>query len=308
MKVLIPGGTGLIGKALVQELKAHGHEPILLSRNPNKNIEQFADVQIEPWNAKTPQGWGHLVNEVDAIVNLAGENLAGTRFFPTRWTPARKEKILNSRLQAGAAISAAVDAAEQKPNVVIQASAIGYYGVHGDEIITEDNQPGNDFVSQTSLKWEDSTTSVEKHAVRRVVIRSGIVLAKNDGALVRILLPYRLFVGGPFGNGKQWYSWIHHKDEAAAIRFLLENPKAQGVFNLTAPNPLTNAEFGQSLGRVMKRPSLIPLPGFVFRLMFGEVATVVLDGQRVLPQRLLDMDFEFQFPEVETAFTDILQK
>jgi uncharacterized protein len=308
MRVIIAGGTGLIGTALVRELQEKKHIVILLSRNPARHAEKFPDLQIEHWDARSNKGWGHLANQVDAIVNLAGENLAGTNFFPVRWTPERKAKIVDSRLQAGAAVSAAVEAAENKPKVVVQSSAIGYYGVSADKVFTEDDHPGNDFVAQTSQQWEASTASVEPHGVRRVIIRTGIVLDQNDGALMRLLLPYRLFAGGPFGDGKQCYSWIHLKDQAAAIRFLLENDQAQGVFNLTAPNPLTNAEFGKALGRVMKRPSWLPVPGFVFRLLFGEVATVVLDGQRVLPQRLQGMGFEFQFPDIESAFRDILRK
>lgn len=306
MPVLITGGTGLIGKALVKELLDHGHEAIILSRNPARYEGNLPEVQFAQWDAKTTQGWGHLVNEVDAIVNLAGENLAGTSFFPTRWTLERKKRILQSRLQAGEAIRAAIEKAEQKPKVVIQSSAIGYYGVRGDEIVTESAQPGDDFVAQNSVAWEASTQAVDAQGVRQVVIRTGIVLDKNDGALMRLLLPYRLFVGGPFGNGRQWYSWIHLADEVAAIRFLLENDQAQGAYNLTAPNPLTNAKFGKALGRVMKRPSLVPVPGFVFRLLFGEVATVVLDGQRVLPQRLIDLGFEFKYPEVADALQEIL--
>jgi uncharacterized protein len=308
MRVLITGGTGLIGTALVHELQENKHEAILLSRNPASHAEKFPGLQIVQWDAHSSEGWGHLANEVDAIVNLAGENLAGTSFFPARWTADRKAKIVDSRLRAGAAVSAAVAAAEKKPKVVVQSSAIGYYGVSADGVFTEDDHPGNDFVAQTSQQWEASTASVETYGVRRAIIRTGIVLDKNDGALMRMLLPYRLFVGGPFGDGKQWYSWIHLKDEAAAIRYLLENDQAQGIFNLTAPHPLTNAEFGKALARVMKRPSWLPLPGFVFRVMFGEVAKVVLDGQRVIPQRLQELGFRFQFPDVESAFRDILEK
>jgi len=306
MRVLITGGTGLIGTALVQELKTHQHEPILLSRNPAIHAEKFLGLQIKQWDAATSDGWGYLVNEVDAIVNLSGENIAGTRFFPARWTSERKAKILNSRLQAGEALNQAISEAKQKPKVLVQSSAIGYYGVRADEPLTEADGPGDDFIAQTSQQWEASTAPVEQHDVRRVIIRTGIVLDKNDGALMRMLLPYRIFAGGPFGNGKQWYSWILLKDQVAAIRFLLENDQAQGAFNLTAPNPMPNAEFGKALGRVMKRPSWLPLPGFVLRLMFGDVATIVLDGQRVLPQRLQALGFDFAYPEIETALRDIL--
>jgi uncharacterized protein (TIGR01777 family) len=156
--------------------------------------------------------------------------------------------------------------------------------------------------------WEQSTASVEEMGIRRVIIRTGVFLAKEGGALRRLLLPYRFFVGGPMGSGRQWYSWIHPDDLTSAIRFLIENDKAVGIFNLTAPHPLPNREFGKALGRVLKRPSLVPLPGFVLQVMFGEVSSVVLDGQRVLPKRLLDLGFEFKFSEVETAFRDLLER
>lgn len=307
MQVLISGGSGLIGRELVAELLQHGHEPIVLSRSPDQRQSIPRGARLVKWDARTPQGWGHLVNEAGAIVNLAGESLAGTGFFPKRWNDARRKRILNSRLKAGEAIVAAVEAAERKPNVVVQASAIGYYGPLGDKIVTEDHVPGDDFLAKTCVQWEKSTAPVRGMGVRHTIIRSGIVLSTQGGALPRLLFPHKLFVGGPFGNGKQWYSWIHIADEVSAIRFLIENQEAEGVFNLTSPNPLPNAEFSKTLGRVMKRPSLIPVPGFAMKALFGEVSTVVLDGQRVSSNRLQEMGFAFQFPELESAFRDLLE-
>ncbi|MBC8509861.1 MAG: TIGR01777 family protein [Chloroflexi bacterium] len=306
MNVLITGGTGFIGRALVEELLGNGHQPIVLSRNPEAHKDLPAGVQAHAWDAKTPQGWGHLIEETDAVVNLAGESLSGTSFFPSRWTPERKVSILESRLNAGAALNKAIEAAQRKPSVLVQSSAIGFYGVLADQAVIEADDPGKGFLAETVSKWEKVTEPVEKLGVRRAVIRTGIALSPDDGALMRILLPYKLFVGGPFGSGKQWYSWIHISDVVRAIRFIIETETAAGVFNLTAPNPLPNKDFGASLGKVMRRPSLIPLPGFVMRLMFGEVATVVLDGQRVLPDRLIDFGFEFRFPTAQAAFRDLL--
>ncbi len=308
MRILITGGTGFIGRELVRELLENGHEPIVLSRNPKLHTGLPTEVQVHSWDAKTTQGWGRLVEEIDAVVNLAGENLAGKSFFPSRWTAQRKQRILNSRLDAGRALVQAIEAADRKPAVLVQSSAIGYYGVHADQLLTETDPPGGDFIAETSVDWEASTAPVEAMGVRRAVIRTGIVLDPDEGALMRLLLPFRLFVGGPFGSGKQWYSWVHIADVVRAIRFLIENEEAQGVFNLTAPNPLQNREFSRSLGKVMKRPSWIPLPGFVLQALFGEVATVVLDGQRVIPKRLMDLGFGFRYPEVEAAFRDLLTR
>ncbi len=306
MRVLITGGTGLIGRELVQELIENSHQPIVLSRSPKLHPDFPDGVRVHPWDARTTEGWGHLIEEVDAVVNLAGENLAGTNFFPSRWTAERKQRILDSRLYAGQALVKAIEAAEHKPKVLIQSSAIGYYGSQGDQQITEAEGAGDDFVAVTSVRWEASTAPVEAFGVRRVVIRTGIALNAEEGALWRILLPYRLFVGGPFGSGRQWYSWIHEADVAGAIRALIENDQAKGAYNLTAPKPLTNRDFGKALGRVMRRPSLVLLPGFVMRALFGEVATVVLEGQRVLPKGLEDLGYEFRFPTAEAAFKDLL--
>ena len=306
MRIIITGGSGLIGRELTASLAADGHEVIVLSRSPERISSLPHSARAEKWDARTADGWGHLADGAGAIVNLAGENLAGSGFFPTRWTPERKRLIRESRLQSGQAIVQAVEAAASKPSLVIQSSAIGYYGVHGDETLTEEAAPGNDFLAKLAMEWEASTEPVESMGVRRAIIRTGIVLSMEGGALQRLLLPFKLFAGGPMGNGRQWYSWIHIKDVMHAIRFLIETPEVEGVFNLTAPNPLTNAALARVIGQVMKRPSFLPVPGFALRLMFGEVATVVLDGQRVLPNHLEALGFTFEFPEAKGALRDLL--
>jgi uncharacterized protein (TIGR01777 family) len=308
MRVLIAGGTGLIGRALSTDLISKGYQVIALSRSPERVVGLPAGVQVEKWDARTADGWAHLADGADAIVNLAGANLAGTGFFPSRWTEERRRSIRDSRLNAGRAIVQAVAQAHQKPRVVIQASGVGYYGSKGDQELDEDAPPGDDFLARVAAEeWEPATVAVEELGVRRVMIRSGAVLSTEEGALPRLLLPYRLFVGGPMGNGKQWLSWIHLQDEAAAIRFLIENEEASGPFNLTAPEPLTNAEFGKTIGRVMGRPSFMPVPAFAMRLAFGEVSSVVLEGQRAIPKRLLGLGFTFRFPSAESALQDLLE-
>ena len=307
MRVLITGGTGLIGRALSENLIADGHEVIVLTRSPGRALGLPDGVQAEGWDARTAQGWGHLVDGADAIVNLAGSSIAGQGFFPSRWTHEQRRLIRESRLNASRAVVEAVAQAEQKPRVLIQASGVGYYGHRGDEPLTEEAEPGEDWAAKfTAEEWEPSTAPVEEMGVRRVVIRTGVVLSTEDGALPRLLLPFRLFVGGPMGSGKQWVSWVHLEDTARAIRFLIENEKARGAINISAPNPVPNGKLAKSIGKAMGRPSWFPIPGFALRLAFGEVAEVVLEGQRAVPERLLDLGFEFQFPAAEAAMKDLL--
>ena len=313
MRVLITGGTGLIGRALSTSLASDGHEVIVLTRSPERARSAEAathlpdGVRVERWDARTAEGWGHLADGADAIVNLAGSSIAGEGFFPSRWTDEQRRLIRESRLNSSLAVVQAVSQAEQKPRVVIQASGVGYYGYRGDESLTEKAEPGDDWAARFTVEeWEPSTAPVEEMGVRRAVARTGVVLSTEDGALPRLLLPFRLFAGGPMGSGEQWYSWIHLEDQARALRFLIENEEARGAFNITAPNPVTNGELARLIGKVMGRPSFIPVPGFALRLAFGEVAEVVLNGQRAVPQGLLDLGFEFRFPAVEDALKDLL--
>jgi uncharacterized protein len=306
MRVIITGGTGQIGRSLSADLAKSGYEVIVLSRNPGRAIGLPAGVRAERWDTRTAQGWGTLADGALAIVNLAGENLAGASFLPARWTSERKQLLRQSRLDAGRAVVEAVQAAQVKPQVVIQSSGIGHYGPHGDELLTEADGAGDDFLARLTVDWEASTQAVEAAGVRRALIRSGVVLDPDEGALRRLVLPFRLFAGGPMGSGRQWFSWIHPADEIAAIRFLIENPQASGAFNLCAPGPLTNAEFGKVMGRVLGRPSWLPVPGFALRLALGEVASTVLEGQRAAPKRLLDLGFKFRFPDAEAALRDLL--
>jgi hypothetical protein len=306
LRVIITGGAGLIGRALSADLMNAGYEVVLLSRNPDRVMGLPPTVRAVRWDGQTATGWGELSDGAAAIVNLAGENLAGEGFFPSRWTAERKQRILQSRLLAGAAVVEAVRGAATKPGVVVQSSAVGYYGPLGDEIVTEAKAPGRDFGAHVCETWEPSTATVEAWGVRRAIIRTGVVLSRSGGALTRLALPFRFFAGGRIGGGRQWVSWIHIADEVAAIRFLVENPEASGAFNLTAPQPLRNADLARAIGRAMRRPSWLPLPGFAFRLAFGEVASVLLEGQRAIPQRLLDLGFRFRFAEAEPALRDLL--
>jgi hypothetical protein len=303
MRVIITGGSGLIGRHLSANLIEDGHEVVVLSRSPRKAVNLPKDVVIQGWDARTAENWGDLVNSDTAIVNLAGAGLSDQR-----WSDDRKEVILNSRIRSGEAVVAAVEAASEKPKVVIQASAVGYYGDTGDKVLTEESEPGDDYLADVCQQWEASTAPVEEMGVRRAIIRTGIVLSKKGGALPRMLTPFRLFVGGPLGSGQQYFPWIHIEDEVRAIQFLIENEKTSGAHNMAAPQELTNAQFSRVLGMVMNRPAVLNVPPFALQAVFGDMSTVLLGGQRIVPQRLLDAGFEFKYTEAEAALRDILNK
>lgn len=308
MRIIIAGGSGLIGRELTSALINDGEEVTILSRNPDKVMGMPAGVKIFRWDGKTVQGWGKELENINAVINLVGENLSGEGFFPSRWTKERKERLLHSRVDAGKVLTKAIEIAIHKPQVFVQASGVGFYGTLQEKTLSEEDGGGDDFFANLSVEWEASSAPVESMGVRRVVVRNGVVLSTQSRVLVLLLLPYKLFVGGPIGNGKQVYSWIHMDDEVKAIKFLIHNDQANGVFNLTSPNPVTNDEFGRTIGKVMKRPHYFPLPGFAMRLAFGEVANVVLEGQRVLPKKLLQDGYVFKFPTLSEALNDILNK
>jgi uncharacterized protein (TIGR01777 family) len=305
MQVLISGGTGLIGRALSESLLDDGHTVTVLTR-AKQNAFLPEGTKTQQWDGRTLEAWTESIEQSDAVVNLAGENLAGSGLLPQRWTEDQKRRIRDSRLQAGDVLSRAISAATHLPKVLIQASGVGYYGTLSDEIATEEHPAGDDFLARLAVDWEASTAAVEQRQVRRAIIRTGAVLSTRGGALSKLVLPYRLFVGGPLGSGRQYLSWIHIDDEVAAIRFLIENEDASGPFNLVAPKPLSNSEFGNTIGRVLHRPSLFPTPAFAMKLLLGEVSTLVLDGQRAQPERLQALGFVFRFPDAEGALRDLL--
>ncbi|MFH1336384.1 MAG: TIGR01777 family oxidoreductase [Candidatus Zixiibacteriota bacterium] len=301
MRVIITGATGFIGKALVAELTKGNYEIVALTRNP-KHKSTLNKISYIQWDAKNSNSWTDYVDGAYAIVNLAGENISAGR-----WTQKRKQAILQSRLNAGKAIVEAVKQVNRKPKVIVQASAIGYYGSRGDEALDESSSPGTGYLPEVAQKWELSTQEVESLGVRHVIIRTGIVLGKDGGALPRLIQPFRFFVGGPLGSGKQWFSWIHLKDEIRAIHFLMENENLNGAFNLTAPSPLAMKDFCKILGQVMHRPCWLKVPGFMLRLIMGEMAeALLLTGQRVQPKRLLEAGYQFLYPEAEPALQQIL--
>lgn len=308
MKVVLAGGTGSIGRALAQNLKSAGYEVLVLSRDPKTKKKLLpSGIKLHKWDPQRSDSLKSTLDGVEAVINLSGENLAGSGFIPKRWSAKRKEIILGSRITPGKTLTQAIQETSKPPSVFIQASAIGFYGSAENGVFTEESPPGTGFLSEVCVDWERSTESISEKGVRRVVTRSAIVLSADEGALMRLVLPFKLFVGGPLGSGKQWFPWIHPIDEIRAIRFLLEHEDAQGPFNLIAPNPVRNAELAKTLGAILKRPSLIPVPGLALRLALGEVASMVLEGQRAIPKRLENLGFTFQFPDIEPALEDLLR-
>lgn len=288
MRVVIAGGTGFLGTALAQSLRADAHHVTVLTRRPQ------SAGQVS-WNDAAA-----AIDGADAVVNLAGEPLdAG------RWTDARKQRILNSRLDATNAIVAAINAVPRAPGVLVSASAIGIYGPLADQPVTEDAAPGDDFLASVCVAWERAARAAEERT-RVVLLRTGLVLDRHHGALPRLALPFSLFAGGPMGSGRQWWSWIHVADWVGLVRSAIAVGGVAGPVNLTAPQPVTNREFAATLGQVLARPALLPAPGFALRLLLGEMAdALILSGQRVLPQRAIEAGYAFRFPALEPALRDI---
>ncbi len=307
MRVLITGGSGRIGLALVAPLAARGHEVVVLSRDPARVRALPAGARAERWDGRTAAGWEALLTAGTAVVNLAGEPVAAGR-----WTAERKRRIRASRVEAGEAVTAAIRhaaAAGRPPSVLLQASAVGYYGDAGDRELSEDHPPAPpaaDFLAEVCAAWEAATAPVEELGVRRAVLRTGIVLDAGGGALAKMLPPFRLGAGGPLGNGRQWFPWIHHADETEAMLFLLASAAARGPYNLCAPRPVTNADFAHALGRQLHRPSVLPAPAAALRLVLGEMAGALLASQRALPRRLLAAGYTFRFPDLAEALRDLL--
>ncbi|MBU1040345.1 MAG: TIGR01777 family oxidoreductase [Proteobacteria bacterium] len=307
MRTIILGGTGFIGKALARLLSGQGHEIVVPSRRPDKVPAVLglgapgARIVGAPFDGVTGAGWAEFIDADTAIVNLAGENIADGR-----WTPDKKRRILDSRLDAGAAVVDAIRQAGVLPAALVQASAVGYYGARGPESVSEDAPAGTNFLAQVAGRWEASTLEAEALGVRRVVVRTSMVLGRG-GALAKMLPPFRWGLGGPLGAGTQMLPWIHLDDEAGAIAFLLQTPGLSGPFNLAAPEAVDSRGFARALGRALGRPAFLPAPGFALRLLLGQMAEeVLLSGVRAEPTRLLAAGYRFKHPGLAGALADVL--
>ncbi|MFX3675087.1 MAG: TIGR01777 family oxidoreductase [Paenisporosarcina sp.] len=298
MKVAITGGSGFVGKALTTLLQYKGHDVYILSRSNhdsnNRNIIQWLSENNKPEN---------YLNGVDAWVNLAGVSIN-----EGRWTEEQKQKIYDSRMKSTNEMLRIIDAVEEKPSVIINASAIGIYPASETTTYTENStERGTDFLAKTVEDWEKKATQAEKFGTRIAYGRFGIILGENEGALPLIALPYKMFVGGKVGTGRQWLSWVHIEDVARAILFAIEKKDLFGPFNVTSPNPYNMDDFGKILGDVLKRPHWIPVPSIALKLALGDKSQLVLQGQRVYPEKLINHGFSFKFPELKKALQEIYE-
>jgi uncharacterized protein (TIGR01777 family) len=305
MKVFVTGGTGLIGSRLIERLLARQDSVVLLTRSADSLQTHFGDrCQVVEGDPAKRGDWMDAVPDCDAVVNLAGESL-----FRKRWKPKSLLRISESRIKTTEHIVHALIRKPERPaggyKVLVSASAIGYYGALGDEEVDEDHPPAHDRLAQLCVDWEKTALSAEPLGVRVVTPRIGVVLDREGGALRQMLTPFKLFIGGPIGSGKQWMSWIHHADMTGLILFALDNAQAGGPMNATAPNPVTNKQFARALGRALHRPSFLPTPKFALRIALGKVAKVITTGQRIIPKKALSLGYQFQFSNLDAALADL---
>lgn len=300
MKILITGGTGFVGTQLTSRLLREGYEVTILTRSlkrgkitqPNISYLEGDPTQKGPWQEK--------IKDHGAVINLAGASIFA------KWTEEHKQAIRESRLRTTRNIVEGIPERDDQSFALFSASAVGYYGFHEDEELTEDSPPGNDFLAQVARDWEEEASKAKEKGARVVITRFGIVLGEKGGALGQMVPLFKKYLGGPIGSGNQWFSWIHIKDLAEAFIFLRKKPTLAGPFNFCAPNPVRNKELAKALGKVLNKPSFMPAPGFLVRLFLGEFGSVILKGQKVIPRRLLDNGFQFQYPDLEKALKDIV--
>jgi uncharacterized protein (TIGR01777 family) len=305
MRVFVTGGTGLIGLRLVHKLIGRGDQVVVLTRRYAAARQMLGpECNLSEGDPTQPGEWMSTLADCDAVVNLVGENI-----FARRWRSKFKDLLFTSRVTSTQNV---VQAMSQKsahtgsrPKVLVNASAIGYYGVHGDEELSEGSPPDADFMANICVEWEKVARAAESFGTRCVVVRIGVVLDRQGGALAKMLTPFKLFVGGPVGNGRQWMSWIHHEDMTGLLLLALDRNDATGPLNATAPNPVTNRDFSKALGRALHRPAFLPTPRFALRFGLGEVANVITTGQRVLPKRALGLGYQFQYPTIEAALQQL---
>jgi len=299
MRILLTGATGLIGRPLSQALQNLGHQLTVLTRD-SARAQQRLGSQIRLWSSLS-----HLehLNDFDAVINLAGEPIADKR-----WSSAQKQRLCHSRWGLTERLSRLINASSEPPATFISGSAVGYYGNQGQGIVTEDESPRPGFTQHLCQHWEELALEAASPRTRVCLLRTGVVLSPEGGALAKMTPAYRLGLGGPLGNGQQYLSWIHIDDTVNAIIFLLTHPTLQGPVNLVSPYPVHNAQFSALLAEVLDRPAFMRMPGWVLRLLMGEAAVLLLTGQRALPHKLLNSGFNFEFVELEQALQNVLQK
>jgi uncharacterized protein len=303
MKIIIAGATGLIGEALVKRL-AGKHELVIFTRDVPAARKKFygAGIHFADWH-QPPSHLAALIDGSQALINLAGTGIGDER-----WTESRKESILGSRTQTVEALYKLLKAAEIKLEVTIQASAVGFYGFDNNKSFTENDDAGKGFLAEVSQKWENAAAHLKEISERLVIIRSGVVMARDGGALPKMALPFKFFAGGKLGNGKQWVSWIDIEDEVEAILFLLQNNTSNGIYNLTAPNPVQQKVLAKAIGNALKRPSWMPVPDFALKMLLGKMGDeLLIQGTKAIPQRLLEEGFTFHFERIQDSMNENLR-
>jgi uncharacterized protein len=300
MKILMTGGTGFVGSFLAERLIRDGHEVTILVR-PREQTRGSPHAVFFLQGDPTQRGsWQEAIPAYDAVINLAGASIF------TRWTDEQKKAILDSRVSTTRNIVDAISADQAKRFTLFSTSAVGYYGFHEDEELTEDSPPGDDFLATVAVAWENEALKAQEKGARAVITRFGIVLGPNGGALGQMIPLFKKFIGGPIGSGKQWFSWVHAADLTEAFVFLLSHPELSGPFNICSPRPVRNRELAKAIGKALHRPSFMPAPGFMIKLVLGEFGSVILKGQKVLPRRLIDAGFVFQYPEIDRAIEHVV--
>lgn len=303
MKILITGGTGFIGTHLLQTLSQASHTIILLTRGTSKTVSlKRSTIRYIHWDPFAAGEWMKEMNGTDVVINLIGKNV-----FEQRWNENVKKEILNSRVVPTKLLVEAIARAERKPNLLISASAVGFYGDRNDGTITEEHSGGNDFLADVVKQWESAAYSAEQDGVRVATPRIGLVLEKSGGMIGKMLLPFQFFVGGRIGSGKQFLPWIHMDDVVRGILYPMENEQFRGVYNLVSPNPVTMDEFAKTFGVVLHRPSWLPVPDIALQILYGEGAKVILAGQKAMPQLLQNAGYRFSFSHLATALENILR-
>jgi uncharacterized protein (TIGR01777 family) len=299
MKILITGGTGFVGTQLTSRFIQDGHDVTILSRSAKRSGDVPRGISYLQGDPTQKGPWQEAVKNHDAVINLAGASIF------SKWTEEHKKAIRESRVNTTQNIVEGIPSHPERSFTLFSTSAVGYYGFCGDEELVEDSPPGNDFLAQIAKEWEAEALKAKEKGVRVVITRFGIVLGEKGGALGQMIPLFKKYVGGPIGNGKQWFSWVHIKDLAEAFAFLIKHPKISGPVNVCSPNPVRNKDLAKALGKILHRPSFMPAPGFMVKLVLGEFGSVILEGQRVIPRRLLENGFTFQYADIYKALESI---
>ena len=300
MKILITGGTGFVGTQLTSRLIQDGQEVTILTRSIKKSDKVPKGVSYLQGDPTQKGPWQEAIKKHEAVINLAGASIF------SKWTEEHKKAIRESRVSTTQNIVEGIPSYPEKKITIFSTSAVGYYGFCGDEELTEESKPGDDFLARIAMEWEGEALKAREKGARVVITRFGIVLGEKGGALSQMIPLFKKYIGGPIGSGKQWFSWVHIKDLAESFAFLLKHPEISGPINVCSPNPVRNRDLAKALGKALHKPSFLPAPAFMVKWVLGEFGSVILEGQRVIPRRLLDNGFVFQYPDIKKALESIV--